>query len=430
MEEAIVIAVTVQQAGHTEVKHFRLRPGKEQAIKIGKAPGSDIQVKNPACSTQHAEIRLKVATDAPPQLILRDLSVNGTGLQRSGSTKTKSVEKEADTVLEDEFLIFMPYRLKVKSADPEQRIWLRVTKQKIKSSAELKAPPPPKAKLSAFPKKRANPPGVVAQAEEGAQAASSSQQATKPAIRATCPKLHAGPLGKMRPKEEAGPARDEEGRPSYAKPTLMPGMRVVLTGLRGATELNGTGGKITEFDEEVGRWNVILDGAGGDIKAIKAAHLLPAPQEAEETLARAAAAESAPSAPASPALREEQPNQNGADKREPLEAPVQTKAPSKSRSRSRSSRKRSPQESPSPLQRRNPRAAASSVQESRVQESRIEGESRPAGPKQDSAGDGPAPWRSLARGADQARPGGGGGNHEWVSGKGRRGGSWSWGGRW
>eukprot|EP00403_Amphidinium_massartii_P007481 CAMPEP_0178374312 /NCGR_PEP_ID=MMETSP0689_2-20121128/2311_1 /TAXON_ID=160604 /ORGANISM="Amphidinium massartii, Strain CS-259" /LENGTH=449 /DNA_ID=CAMNT_0019994277 /DNA_START=46 /DNA_END=1393 /DNA_ORIENTATION=+ len=299
----VVFSVVVQQDGITEVKNFRLRRGEAQAVKIGKGPANDVVVTHTGCSTQHAEIRLQDDDGIAPKLVVRDLSVNGTGVQRSGSTKTHGLEKDVDTPLEEGYLLFMPYRLKVKSTDPTSRVWLRVSRLKTHSSSASGSKRPreeqPDAQreeaatgrpLQAFAKRRSAPAGAVdggsleasdakpslqahakrRAAPPGGQAAQADGQ-EKPALVAYA-KRRSAPHGTRRDADvEDGVANRAQS--SSSRPVLRPAMRVVLTGLRAAPQLNGTGGLLEQFDEEANRWNVMLD--GGDVKAVRAQNLLP-----------------------------------------------------------------------------------------------------------------------------------------------------------
>jgi len=61
---------------------------------------------------------------------------------------------------------------------------------------------------------------------------------------------------------------------------IKPGVTVVISGLKGAAELNGKEGKCKDWNEEKGRWNVQLP--GGELKALKPENLRPSATQPQE----------------------------------------------------------------------------------------------------------------------------------------------------
>jgi len=107
-------------------KHFLLDPSETKCVRIGRAPGNDIQVELRGCSQFHAEIRVLPPKDedSPPRLVVRDLSMNGTGLKH-GDKPAVQTKKEKDVQLYHGAQILVPMQLKQNQA-PTDRAWLKV----------------------------------------------------------------------------------------------------------------------------------------------------------------------------------------------------------------------------------------------------------------------------------------------------------------
>jgi len=110
-------------------KSFRLTPGENVSIRIGRAPLNDIVVAHRGVSQYHAEVKLMEREgDGPARLCVRDLSMNGTGLKKSDAKGAAAVclAKNADEPLPDGALVLVPYMLKENQTEND-RAWLKVT---------------------------------------------------------------------------------------------------------------------------------------------------------------------------------------------------------------------------------------------------------------------------------------------------------------
>lgn len=108
-------------------KHFLLDLDEKKCVRIGRAPGNDIQVELRGCSQFHAEIRLLPSEEEglPPRLVVRDLSMNGTGL-KLGDTPAVGAKKDQDLPLYHDMQILVPLQLKLNQT-PEDRAWLKLS---------------------------------------------------------------------------------------------------------------------------------------------------------------------------------------------------------------------------------------------------------------------------------------------------------------
>jgi len=107
---------------------FTASLGAQAPIRIGRNSGNDIVVDSRGVSQYHAELRLMTIQGASsPQLVIRDLSTNGTALLQSGgdSGAVTQLEKSVDTPLSDGCQILVPHLLKV-TQDQSDRACLTV----------------------------------------------------------------------------------------------------------------------------------------------------------------------------------------------------------------------------------------------------------------------------------------------------------------
>lgn len=107
------------------------------------------------------------------------------------------------------------------------------------------------------------------------------------------PALEGPRAGATAAPERRAPEAFRPGAEERPRPTLAPGRRVTLQGLKSAVELNGRGGVLEALVPESGRWRVSLD--GGQVKDLKPDNLVPqeeapAPPDAPESVLREAAA--------------------------------------------------------------------------------------------------------------------------------------------
>jgi len=112
--------------GHAP-KTFTAILGAKAPIRIGRASSNDVIVDSRGVSQYHAELRLMaVQGESTPQLVLRDLSTNGTGLKQpvSGS-QAVALEKEVDAPLRDGCEILVPMLLKV-TQEASDRAWFKL----------------------------------------------------------------------------------------------------------------------------------------------------------------------------------------------------------------------------------------------------------------------------------------------------------------
>eukprot|EP00933_Yihiella_yeosuensis_P050754 TRINITY_DN4854_c0_g1_i4.p1 TRINITY_DN4854_c0_g1~~TRINITY_DN4854_c0_g1_i4.p1 ORF type:complete len:274 (-),score=86.03 TRINITY_DN4854_c0_g1_i4:198-1019(-) len=109
-------------------KHFSVEPGSKKAIRIGRAPGNDFVAELRGSSQYHCELRVLEPEDddEKPRLVVRDLSMNGTGLKIWPDKDAVQCKKGEDTRVFHETQILVPFLLKA-SQSQDDRVWLKVT---------------------------------------------------------------------------------------------------------------------------------------------------------------------------------------------------------------------------------------------------------------------------------------------------------------
>mmetsp|Transcript_56354 Transcript_56354/g.145079 ORF Transcript_56354/g.145079 Transcript_56354/m.145079 type:complete len:309 (-) Transcript_56354:133-1059(-) len=127
MAEDAFVSFTIKQEGSCQGrpdKHFTLKAAAGKAVRIGRAPGNDVVIEFRGISQYHAELRL-AAKDGTYRLCVRDLSMNGTGLQRPESKVPVTLTKQVDEPLHHDAVLLVPMMLKA-DASPSERALLRV----------------------------------------------------------------------------------------------------------------------------------------------------------------------------------------------------------------------------------------------------------------------------------------------------------------
>lgn len=112
--------------GSGTVKAFTLKLGADTPVRIGRSPACDIVVKSRAVSQYHVELRVAgPGEEEGSRLVVRDLSMNGTGLKRPENDRPSHLDKNADAPLPHGSVILVPMMLKV-SQEQAERAWLKV----------------------------------------------------------------------------------------------------------------------------------------------------------------------------------------------------------------------------------------------------------------------------------------------------------------
>ncbi|CAJ1455598.1 unnamed protein product, partial [Effrenium voratum] len=116
------LSFALQLDGEEEV-HCELQPeGDEEdtVVRIGRCPKSAIVINHLGVSWVHAELRLVQLPDEEPQLCVRDVSANGTGLQL-GDEDIRWLPRDADTPFGFAEQIVLPQKVKAKGR-PEDSV--------------------------------------------------------------------------------------------------------------------------------------------------------------------------------------------------------------------------------------------------------------------------------------------------------------------
>ncbi|CAE6910729.1 Paxip1 [Symbiodinium sp. CCMP2592] len=138
------LAFALQLDGEEEV-HCELQlEGDEEhtVVKIGRCPKGGLVVNHLGVSWVHAEIRLlRRDSEAEPQLCVRDVSANGTGLQEEGGSEDEVqwLQRSEDVPFSEGKQIVMPQKVKNKAGRPEdavrRTIGLRLTSEEEAAKA-------------------------------------------------------------------------------------------------------------------------------------------------------------------------------------------------------------------------------------------------------------------------------------------------------
>jgi len=125
-------------------KSFTLR-SETDVVRIGRAPGNDVVVDHRGASQYHAELRFIPDASGVPQLHVRDLSMNGTGLKTEDDKSAKQTTKLSNEPVPDGSTLLVPMLLKAALSNHE-RAWLKVDYQDTPAPLqEQEATPVPKA---------------------------------------------------------------------------------------------------------------------------------------------------------------------------------------------------------------------------------------------------------------------------------------------
>lgn len=127
MAEDATVSFTIVHEGACQGrpdKHFELKRGAGNAVRIGRAPGNDVVVEFRGVSQYHAELRLE-AVKGTLKLCVRDLGMNGTGLQKPDAKIPTTLVKQVDEPVPNDAVLLVPMMLKA-NASPSDRALLRV----------------------------------------------------------------------------------------------------------------------------------------------------------------------------------------------------------------------------------------------------------------------------------------------------------------
>lgn len=94
-----------------------------KVVKIGRCNKSDIPLTLGGISWNHAELRLQRHSDASgePRLVIKDLSVNGTGVETPAGAPPQRLQKQVDTIVIDGSRIVFPMKVQKVGPRGEQR---------------------------------------------------------------------------------------------------------------------------------------------------------------------------------------------------------------------------------------------------------------------------------------------------------------------
>lgn len=119
----VKVIFTASFAGQKDgPKKFELDPKTAKAVKLGRAPNSDIHIPLRGASQYHAELRVKIRDDKTPVLAVRDQSMNGTGLKRPKDGAAIALKKGAEVPLPHDSEIWIPLTIKPTQSESDRAI--------------------------------------------------------------------------------------------------------------------------------------------------------------------------------------------------------------------------------------------------------------------------------------------------------------------
>lgn len=105
-------------------KEFELVAGK--SFKVGRDKKSEMQVSLPGVSNAHIEIKCVAGEDDTPVFTIRDLSMNGTSIEKPGEESPYRLSKDEDAPLPDRSIIVFPMKLRKGETMERVRLMLQI----------------------------------------------------------------------------------------------------------------------------------------------------------------------------------------------------------------------------------------------------------------------------------------------------------------
>eukprot|EP00747_Dinoflagellata_sp_TGD_P118891 gnl/TRDRNA2_/TRDRNA2_172918_c0_seq1.p1 gnl/TRDRNA2_/TRDRNA2_172918_c0~~gnl/TRDRNA2_/TRDRNA2_172918_c0_seq1.p1 ORF type:complete len:336 (-),score=84.35 gnl/TRDRNA2_/TRDRNA2_172918_c0_seq1:26-1033(-) len=111
------------------IRRFVLRSGEKEVVRGGRAPKHDVVFNLAGVSSNHFELRLLSSPPdehgnqvEKPQLGVRDMSMNGTGLRQPGCLMER-LPKDVDTLVQDGALLMVPMRIDSRKEGALRMCW-------------------------------------------------------------------------------------------------------------------------------------------------------------------------------------------------------------------------------------------------------------------------------------------------------------------
>eukprot|EP00930_Biecheleria_cincta_P040695 TRINITY_DN27877_c0_g1_i1.p1 TRINITY_DN27877_c0_g1~~TRINITY_DN27877_c0_g1_i1.p1 ORF type:complete len:284 (+),score=67.29 TRINITY_DN27877_c0_g1_i1:40-891(+) len=146
--EGLALTLTFDAADGREPLEFDLEVGDKEVITVGRAPKSDVVCTLSGISWHHLELKLAdpdLWDGGVPHMVLRDLSMNGTGIRAKGESTAQKMKKEGEVRVTDGMTVCFPMKKpkakgKEDGKDVVQQIFTLNVEQLLPSPAESPAP--------------------------------------------------------------------------------------------------------------------------------------------------------------------------------------------------------------------------------------------------------------------------------------------------
>lgn len=134
--------LTFDAASQRPPLQFLLEPNGKQVITVGRAPKSDVVCTLSGISWNHLELRLPAdATLGQLHLLVKDLSMNGTGVRLSPTSQLQKVPKDTEMQLTDGGAISVPVRKPKSKGNEEQDVIQQSFMVKLEPTSLQELPP-------------------------------------------------------------------------------------------------------------------------------------------------------------------------------------------------------------------------------------------------------------------------------------------------
>ena len=117
----LLVSLAFDAASKRPPMQFELAPGAKESISVGRAPKSDVVCTLSGISWNHLEMKLpNPVPQGPFHVVLRDLSMNGSGVRMQGEPQPQKLTKDVDMDVGSGATVSFPMR-KPKAKGEEQR---------------------------------------------------------------------------------------------------------------------------------------------------------------------------------------------------------------------------------------------------------------------------------------------------------------------
>ena len=132
----LLVSLAFDAASKRPPMQFELAPGVKESISVGRAPKSDVVCTLSGISWQHLEMKLpSPVPEGPFHVVVRDLSMNGSGVRLQGEAQSQKLTKDVDVDVASGATVSFPMR-KPKAKGEEREVIQQSFTMTIESLAD------------------------------------------------------------------------------------------------------------------------------------------------------------------------------------------------------------------------------------------------------------------------------------------------------